>query len=120
MNIHQNLDLFNYLVHIGFKHIEVGFPSASTAEFEFVRHIIEQNLIPNDVTIQVLTQARPHLIERTLASIEGASRAIVHLYNSTSTAQRNYVFNKSKDEIINIALNGISQIQTASQLNMAK
>ena len=113
MNIHQKIDLFNYLVHIGFKHIEVGFPSASTVEFEFVRHIIEQNLIPNDVTIQVLTQARPHLIERTLASIEGASRAIVHLYNSTSTAQRNYVFNKSKDEIINIALNGISQIQTA-------
>ena len=112
MNIHQKVDLFNYLVRIGFKHIEVGFPSASNVEYDFVRHIIDQKLIPDDVTIQVLTQARPHLIKRTLESIIGAKNAIVHLYNSTSRAQRHYVFNKSKDEIIGIALDGLACIQS--------
>ena len=112
MNLHQKIGLFNYLVAIGFKHIEVGFPAASTVEFDFVRYIIENNLIPKDVTIQVLTQAREHLIQRTLTAIEGTHSAIVHLYNSTSTAQRNYVFQKSKDEIIDIALQGVQLIQT--------
>ena len=111
MNLTQKIELFNYLVSIGFKHIEVGFPSASNVEFEFVRHIIENNLIPDDVSIQVLTQAREHLIKRTLEAIEGAHSAIVHLYNSTSIAQRNYVFNKSKDEIIQIALDGVDLIK---------
>lgn len=111
MNLTQKIKLFNYLVAIGFKHIEVGFPSASTVEFEFVRYIIEHNLIPNDVSIQVLTQSREHLIKQTLASIEGAHSAIVHLYNSTSLAQRNYVFNKSKDEITQIALDGVDLIK---------
>ena len=111
MNLTQKINLFNYLVSIGFKHIEVGFPSASTIEFEFVRYIIENNLIPEDVCIQVLTQSREHLIKQTLAAIEGAHSAIVHLYNSTSIAQRNYVFNKSKDEIIKIALDGVDEIK---------
>lgn len=112
MNLSQKINLFNYLVSIGFKHIEVGFPSASTVEFEFVRTIIENHLIPDDVCIQVLTQSREHLIKQTLASIEGAHSAIVHLYNSTSIAQRNYVFNKSKDEIIKIALDGVDLIKS--------
>ena len=111
MNIHQKIELFNYLVKIGFKHIEVGFPSASSIEYEFVRHIIEKKLIPNDVTIQVLSQCRENLIERTLSAIEGANSAIVHLYNSTSIAQRHYVFNKSKEEIIAIAIDGISWLK---------
>ncbi len=111
MNMHQKIEFFNYLVAIGFKHIEVGFPSAASVEYDFVRHIIEHNLIPEDVTIQVLTQAREHLIERTLQSIQGAPSAIVHLYNSTSIAQRKYVFNKSKDDIIQIALNGVEWVK---------
>ena len=96
MNLQQKIDFFNYLVSIGFKHIEVGFPSASAIEYAFVRHIIEKDLIPSDVTIQVLTQAREHLIEKTLNAIEGANSSIVHLYNSTSIAQRKYVFQKAK------------------------
>ncbi|MEK9727500.1 MAG: 2-isopropylmalate synthase [Candidatus Margulisiibacteriota bacterium] len=111
MTIQQKIHFFNYLVSIGFKHIEVGFPSASSVEYEFVRHIIENNLIPDDVSIQVLTQAREHLIEKTMAAIEGAPSAIVHLYNSTSTAQRKYVFQKSKEEIIDIALYGVELIK---------
>lgn len=111
MNLQQKIDFFNYLVSIGFKHIEVGFPSASAIEYAFVRHIIEKDLIPSDVTIQVLTQAREHLIEKTLNAIEGTHSSIVHLYNSTSIAQRKYVFQKSKDEIINIALDGIQMIK---------
>ena len=111
MTIQQKIDFFNYLVSIGFKHIEVGFPSASSVEYDFVRHIIDHQLIPDDVSIQVLTQAREHLIEKTMASIVGAPSAIVHLYNSTSVAQRKYVFQKSQDEIIDIALNGVSLIK---------
>ncbi len=111
MNLQEKLALFKYLVKIGFKHIEVGFPSASSVEYDFVRTIIDEGLIPSDVFIQVLTQARPHLIEKTMAAIEGAENAIVHLYNSTSIAQRDYVFKKTKDEIIDIALMGISLIK---------
>ena len=107
MNLHQKIDFFNYLVGIGFKHIEVGFPAASTVEYEFVRHIIENGLIPKDVSIQVLTQAREHLIERTMAAIEGAPSAIVHLYNATSTAQRKYVFNATPDDITAMAIRGV-------------
>ena len=111
MNLQQKIDFFNYLVEVGFKHIEVGFPSASDIEFKFVRHIIENNLIPSDVSIQVLTQAREHLVEKTMNAIEGANSVIVHLYNSTSVAQRKYVFKKSKDEIIQVALDGIDMIK---------
>ncbi|MBK5253224.1 MAG: 2-isopropylmalate synthase [Peptostreptococcaceae bacterium] len=106
MSLEQKLDFFKYLVTLGFKEIEVGFPAASNTEYEFVRRLIEDNLIPDDVTIQVLTQARDHIIEKTFKSLEGISNAIVHLYNSTSLAQREQVFKASKEEIIEIATNG--------------
>src|SRR5687768_3978759 len=96
--------MFDLLVRTGFKEIEVGFPAASQTDFDFVRELIERNLIPEDVTIQVLTQSRPELIERTFESLRGARRAIVHLYNSTSTLQRRVVFNLDRAGIINIAL----------------
>lgn len=102
----RKLALFQLLVKMGYKEIEVGFPSASQTDFDFVRLLIEQNHIPDDVIIQVLTQAREHLIERTFESIKGAKRAIVHLYNSTSTLQRRVVFNLDKQGIIDIAVAG--------------
>ncbi|MGN8551823.1 UNVERIFIED_CONTAM: 2-isopropylmalate synthase [Microbacterium sp. SLM126] len=98
--------MFELLVSMGYKEIEVGFPSASQTDFDFVRQLIEENLIPDDVTIQVLTQAREHLIERTYESIAGAKQAIVHLYNSTSVLQRDVVFRTDKQGIIDIALEG--------------
>ncbi len=106
MNLDQKIKFFRYLVQIGFKEIEVGFPAASDTEFNFCRTLIEQNLIPDDVTIQVLTQAREHIIRRTFEALEGIPRAIVHLYNSTSTLQRDVVFNKSKEEITQLAVDG--------------
>ncbi|MBB2974511.1 2-isopropylmalate synthase [Microbacterium endophyticum] len=98
--------MFDLLVKMGYKEIEVGFPSASQTDFDFVRHLIEDNVIPDDVTIQVLTQAREHLIARTYESIAGAKQAIVHLYNSTSVLQRDVVFRTDKQGIIDIALEG--------------
>jgi len=98
--------MFDLLVRMGYKEIEVGFPSASQTDFDFVRSLIEENAIPDDVTIQVLTQAREHLINRTYESIKGASKAIVHLYNSTSILQRDVVFRTDKQGIIDIALEG--------------
>ena len=98
--------MFDLLVKMGYKEIEVGFPSASQTDFDFVRHLIDDDVIPDDVTIQVLTQAREHLIERTYESIRGAKRAIVHLYNSTSILQRDVVFRTDKQGIIDIALEG--------------
>lgn len=98
--------MFELLVKMGYKEIEVGFPSASQLDFDFVRMLIEENLIPDDVVIQVLTQAREHLIERTFESIAGAKQAVVHLYNSTSTLQRRVVFGQDKDGIKEIAVNG--------------
>jgi len=98
--------MFELLVKMGYKEIEVGFPSASQLDFDFVRMLIEENLIPDDVVIQVLTQAREHLIERTFESIAGAKQAVVHLYNSTSTLQRRVVFGLDKDGIKDIAVNG--------------
>ncbi|MGB3257531.1 MAG: 2-isopropylmalate synthase [Ornithinimicrobium sp.] len=98
--------MFELLVSMGYKEIEVGFPAASQTDFDFVRMLIEEDLIPDDVVIQVLTQAREHLIERTYESIEGAKQAIVHLYNSTSTLQRRVVFNTDMDGIIDIAMTG--------------
>ncbi len=106
MNLEEKLEYFDLLVRVGFKEIEVGFPAASETEFTFLRALIEQDLIPDDVTIQVLTQAREHIIRKTFESLEGAKRAIVHLYNSTSVAQREQVFRKPKDEIIDIAVSG--------------
>jgi len=106
MSLEDKLSFFNLLVKIGFKEIEVGFPAASETEYRFVRTLIEEDLIPADVTIQVLTQAREHIIKRTFASLQGAKKAIVHLYNSTSVAQREQVFRKKPREIIKIATNG--------------
>ncbi len=103
--------MFDLLLKLGFKEIEVGFPAASDTDFAFVREIIEQDLIPDDVTIQVLTQARPELIERSFESIKGARRAIMHLYNSTSTLQRRVVFGLDKAGITDIAVTGARQIR---------
>lgn len=111
MNVAQKLELFQTLVKCGFKEIEVGFPSASNTEFAFNRRLIEENRIPEDVTIQVLVQAREDLIEKTIQSLVGAKNAIIHLYNSTSPAQRRIVFGKSKEEIKAIAIQGAQWIQ---------
>lgn len=106
MSLEEKLDFFKILVDIGFKEIEVGFPAASETEYEFLRKLIEDELIPDDVTIQVLTQSREHIIDKTFKSLEGIKRAVVHLYNSTSLAQREQVFKASKEEIIEIAKSG--------------
>lgn len=111
MNVSQKLELFEALVECGFKEIEVGFPSASNTEFQFNRRLIEEDRIPDDVTIQCLVQAREDLIERTFQSLVGAKRAIIHMYNSTSPAQRRVVFGKSKEEIVQIAVQGARWIQ---------
>jgi len=115
MNLEEKLEYFKLLVKIGFKEIEVGFPAASETEFTFLRTLIEQNLIPDDVTIQVLTQAREHIIRKTFDSLKGAPRAVVHLYNSTSVAQREQVFRKTKEEIINIAVTGAELLKTCAE-----
>lgn len=106
MNAERKMRLFDLLVGMGYKEIEVGFPSASQTDFDFVRALIEEDKIPDDVVIQVLTQAREHLIERTYEAIKGAKNAIVHLYNSTSVLQREVVFRKDMDEIMDIATHG--------------
>ena len=106
MSLEEKLEFFKVLVKIGFKEIEIGFPAASDTEYDFCRTLIEQNLIPEDVTIQVLTQAREHIIAKTFEALKGAKHAIVHLYNSTSLAQREQVFKRSKEEIIAIAESG--------------
>jgi len=111
MNVSQKLELFQTLVRCGFKEIEVGFPSASNTEFTFNRRLIEENRAPSDVWLQVLVQAREDLIERTFESLVGAKRAIIHLYNSTSPAQRRVVFGKSKAEIIEVAVRGAKWIR---------
>lgn len=111
MNVDEKIKMFKLLVDIGFKEIEVGFPSASNTEYIFVRTLIEENLIPDDVVIQVLTQAREHLIVKTFEALEGCKKAIVHLYNSTSTLQRKVVFEKSREEIIDIAVKGASLLK---------
>ncbi|MCX6896058.1 MAG: 2-isopropylmalate synthase [Verrucomicrobia bacterium] len=111
MNVSQKLELFSALVKCGFKEIEVGFPSASNTEFTFNRRLIEEKRAPDDVWLQVLVQAREDLIERTVESLVGAKKAIIHMYNSTSPAQRRVVFGKSKDEIKAIAINGAKLIK---------
>src|SRR5881396_812127 len=110
MNVSQKLDLFQTLVKIGFKEIEVGFPSASNTEFTFNRRLIEENRAPDDVWLQVLVQAREDLIERTVESLAGAKKVIIHLYNSTSPAQRRVVFGMSKQQIIDVAVRGATWI----------
>lgn len=111
MDMDKKLELFALLVKIGFKEIEVGFPSASKVEFDFLRHLVDNDLIPDDVTVQVLVQAREHLIAKTFEALEGVKKATVHLYNSTSVAQRKIVFAKSKEEIIALALEGVDLVK---------
>ncbi len=111
MNVDEKLFLFNHLVEIGFKEIEVGFPSASRTEFDFIRLLIEKDLIPEDVTIQVLTQAREQLLTRTFESLRGVKRAIVHLYNSTSTLQRKVVFRMDRAEVLGLAVSAAKQLR---------
>jgi 2-isopropylmalate synthase len=111
MNVSQKLEMFDALVKCGFKEIEVGFPSASNTEFAFNRRLIEEKRIPEDVTIQCLVQAREDLIEKTVESLLGAKKVVIHMYNSTSPAQRKYVFGKTKEEIIAIAVKGAQMIK---------
>ncbi len=117
MNLEQKIEFFKYLVKLGFKEIEVGFPAASETEYEFCRVLIEQDLIPDDVVIQVLTQSREHIIKRTYEALKGVKKAIVHLYNSTSTLQRDVVFNKSKDEITDLAVFGAKLVLELAEEN---
>ena len=112
MTVEEKVEMFNLLVKLGFKEIEVGFPSASQIEFDFMRELVDRNLIPDDVTVQVLVQCREHLIQRTFEALEGVKRAIVHIYNSTSTLQRDVVFNKGKEEIKQIAIEGTKLVKS--------
>lgn len=112
MTVEEKVEMFNLLVKLGFKEIEIGFPSASQIEFDFMRELVERNLIPDDVTVQVLVQCREHLIKRTFEALEGVKRAIVHIYNSTSTLQRDVVFHKSKEEIKQIAIEGTEMVKS--------
>ena len=106
MSLEEKLEFFRLLVAVGFKEIEVGFPAASDTEYNFLRTLIEKKMIPDDVTVQVLTQSREHIIKKTFEALKGCKNAIVHLYNSTSLAQREQVFKKSKEEILKIATDG--------------
>ena len=99
MSLEEKLEFFQMLVKIGFREIEVGFPAASETEYEFLRTLIEKNMIPDDVTVQVLTQCREHIIRKTFEAVRGAKKAVIHFYNSTSSAQREQVFHKSKEEV---------------------
>lgn len=110
LSIEEKVEYFKFLVSLGFKEIEVGFPASSDTEYEFVRKLIEDSLIPDDVSIQVLTQAREHIIEKTVASLKGAKSSIIHLYNSTSELQRRVVFKKSKEEVLELAVNGAKKL----------
>ncbi len=116
MSLDEKLEFFQLLVDIGFKEIEVGFPAASETEYKFMRTLIEKNMIPDDVTVQVLTQAREHIIKRTFEAVKGAPHAVIHVYNSTSVAQREQVFKKDKDQIKQIAIDGAKLLsQLASE-----
>lgn len=111
MVVSEKIEMFQYLIKLGFKEIEIGFPAASQIEFDFLRQLIERKMIPDDVRVQVLTQCREELIDRTFESIEGCKEAIVHIYNSTSTLQRDVVFGMSREEIIDIAVKGTLMVK---------
>lgn len=115
MSLEEKLQFFKMLVNIGFKEIEVGFPAASETEYEFMRALIDRNMIPQDVTVQVLTQAREHIIKKTFEAVKGAPHAVIHLYNSTSVAQREQVFRKSKEEIKQIAIDGAKLLKQLAE-----
>ena len=111
MVVEEKVEMFNLLVKMGFKEIEIGFPAASQIEFDFLRQLVDRNLIPDDVMVQVLTQCREHLIERTFEAIQGIKKAVVHIYNSTSTLQRDVVFNMDREEIKQIAIDGVEMVK---------
>lgn len=111
MVVSEKVEFFNYLIKLGFKEIEIGFPAASQIEYDFLRQLVDRKMIPDDVIVQVLTQCREELLERTFESIEGCKQAIVHIYNSTSTLQRDVVFNMNREEIINIAVEGTKMVK---------
>ena len=111
MVVEEKVEMFNLLVKMGFKEIEIGFPAASQIEFDFLRQLVERDLIPDDVVVQVLTQCREHLIERTFEAIQGIKKAVVHIYNSTSTLQRDVVFNMDREEIKQIAIDGVAMVK---------
>ncbi len=115
MNLDEKLEFYKMLLKVGFKEIEVGFPAASETEYEFLRRLVEDDLIPDDVTIQVLTQAREHIIRKTFEALKGVKNAIVHVYNSTSVAQREQVFRKSKEEIKEIAVEGAKLLKELTE-----
>ena len=111
MVVEEKVEMFNLLVKMGFKEIEIGFPAASQIEFDFLRQLVERDLIPDDVVVQVLTQCREHLIERTFEALQGIKKAVVHIYNSTSTLQRDVVFNMDREEIKQIAIDGVAMVK---------
>lgn len=111
MIVEEKIEFFNLLIKLGFKEIEIGFPSASQIEYDFLRQLVDKNLIPDDVVVQVLVQCREHLIKRTFEAIQGIKNVIVHIYNSTSTLQRDVVFNMSKEEIKDIAIEGTNLVK---------
>ena len=111
MVVEEKVEMFNLLVKMGFKEIEIGFPAASQIEFDFLRQLVERRLIPDDVTVQVLTQCREHLVKRTFEALQGIKRAVVHIYNSTSALQRDVVFHMDREEIKQIALDGVAMVK---------
>lgn len=111
MVVEEKIEMFNLLVQMGFKEIEIGFPAASQIEFDFLRQLVDRNLIPDDVVVQVLTQCREHLVKRTFESIQGIKKAVVHIYNSTSTLQRDVVFHMDREEIKKIAVDGVAMVK---------
>ena len=111
MQVDEKIEMFQYLIKLGFRDIEIGFPAASQIEFDFLRQLVDRKLIPNDVRVQVLTQCREELIDRTFESIQGIENVIVHIYNSTSTLQRDVVFGMERDEIIDIAVKGTRMVK---------
>ena len=119
MNIDEKVEFFNMLVKLGFKEIEVGFPSASDTEYEILRALIDGHYIPDDVTIQVLVQAREHLIRKTFEAVRGAKNVIIHFYNSTSTLQRKVVFKKDMQGIIDIAVAGAKLVRELTEADQS-
>ena len=115
MNLEQKLNFFKQLVDLGFKTIEIGFPAASDTEYEFARHLIDNKLIPEDVTIQVLTQSRQHIIEKTYEALRGVNKAVVHLYNSTSTLQRDVVFRMDQQQCKELAVFGAKLVREIAE-----
>ena len=115
MNLNQKMKMFNKLIETGFKTIEIGFPAASETEYDFTRYLIEQDLIPDGVAIQVLTQSRDHIIERTFDALRGCRQAVVHLYNSTSWLQRKVVFQMDQKQCMDLAVSGARKIKEMAE-----